>query len=322
MQSINQALSELKFRKPAGMPSLEELQQRVMLDPLIEQFRAQYPEITDDTLERSLVKLDQAIQEEKNCAKCASLDTCPNLVQGHKAELTWSMSYIETVITPCSKWKHDQEQRGREQLIRSHYIPRDVMAATFQDFKQEPSRFRAFHALMDFCLAVEPGSKKKRMKGIYLYGPLGVGKSYLMAATARKLADRNISSLLVYTPDFFREIKESLQDNTLQQKVDTLKKVPVLCLDDIGAETLSPWARDEILGAILQYRISENLPTLFTSNYDYKMLEEHLSHSSRGGIEEMKAKRIMERIVHYSECFFVDGINRRESGGENTDEHR
>lgn len=296
------------------MPSLEDIQLQILGHPMIKEFREDHPEITDDLLERSLVKLDQAINEEQNCMKCPGLDGCPNLVQGHKAQLIWSLSYIETVFSPCAKWNHQQEQKHREQLIKSHYIPRDVLAASFQNFDQDPLRFNAFRALMEFCLRVEPGSKQRKMKGIYLYGSLGVGKSYLMAATARKLADRNISSLLVYMPDFFREIKDSIQDNSLQDKVDALKKVPVLFLDDIGAETLSPWARDEVLGAILQYRISENLPTLFTSNYDLKMLEEHLSYSSKGGIELMKAKRIMERITHYTDCYFVDGENRRVTG--------
>lgn len=318
MQSINRALADLKWKRPSRMPSLEEIQLQILEHPLIKEFRHDHPEITDDLLDRSLVKLDQAIQEQQNCMNCPGLDNCPNLVKGHKAQLTWSLSYIETVFSPCAKWNHQQEQRRREQLIKSHYIPRDVLAASFQHFDQDPLRFNAFRALMEFCLHVEPGSKQKKMKGIYLYGSLGVGKSYLMAATARKLADRNISSLLVYTPDFFREIKESLQDNSLHEKVDVLKKVPVLFLDDIGAETLSPWARDEVLGAILQYRISENLPTLFTSNYDLKMLEEHLSYSSKGGIELMKAKRIMERIIHYTDCFFVAGENRRESRGGKT----
>lgn len=90
-----------------------------------------------------------------------------------------------------------------------------------------------------------------------------------------------------------------------------LKEVPVLILDDIGAETLSPWARDEVLGAILQYRVSENLPVLYTSNYTYDELEEHLAHSQKAGVEQLKAMRIMERIRYYTDAYKVDGINRR-----------
>ena len=166
----------------------------------------------------------------------------------------------------------------------------------------------AILAMMDFCSSCNPGQTDM---GIYLYGPLGVGKSRIVAAAARKLAERHIASIMVYVPDFFREIKESIGENAVGKKIDTLKKVPVLILDDIGAETMSAWARDEVLGAILQYRVSEKLPTIYTSNYTLDELEEHLSYSHKSGIEEMKAKRIMERIRFFSNAYYVGGVNRR-----------
>ncbi|HJV44198.1 MAG TPA: primosomal protein DnaI [Bacillota bacterium] len=312
MQPIGKAISGLKWKAPRGIPSFEEIAESIYGHPIVKELLVAHPEISRDVLDRSIAKLDQAIADLHHCNQCTSLHTCSNLVKGHQAKLNWTGSYLETVYTACPKWIGRKEQLQREALIKSHYIPRDVLSATFQNFEQDPKRFDAFKALLEFCLRVEPGSKDRKMKGIYLYGPLGVGKSHLMAATARKLADRGISSLMVYTPDFFREIKDSLQDHSLQDKVSTLKNVPVLILDDIGAENLSPWARDEILGALLQYRISENLPTLYTSNYNYKLLEEHLSYSAKGGIESLKAKRIMERIVHYTDLYLVDGNNRRE----------
>ncbi|RXT04763.1 primosomal protein DnaI [Ammoniphilus sp. CFH 90114] len=319
MEPISKTLSNIRWKQPLGIPSLDVIRDNILHHRLVVEFCENHQDVTEEMLDRSLVKLDQAILEHKNCQVCTELQACPNLVKGHQGKLTMALSYIDIVHVPCAKWNQHQEQKRRENLIKSHYIPKDVLAGSFQQFVQDPQRFEAFRALMEFCLKVEPGSKDRKMKGIYLYGPLGVGKSYLLAATARKLSTRGISSLMVYTPDFFREVKESLQDHSLQQKLETLKKVPILILDDIGAESLSPWARDEVLGAILQYRISENLPTLFSSNYDYSMLEEHLSHSAKGGMETMKAKRIMERIIHYTDAYFVSGINRRMQQNEGGD---
>ena len=65
--------------------------------------------------------------------------------------------------------------------------------------------------------------------------------------------------------------------NTLNEKIDYVKKAPVLMLDDIGAETMSAWTRDEILGTILHYRMSEQLPTFITSNFDYAGLRTSFS---------------------------------------------
>jgi primosomal protein DnaI len=216
---------------------------------------------------------------------------------------------IEVRHTPCQLYVMDRQQKEREKLIRTHHIPKEILSASFADLDTDAERIEAIEAIIEFCMTVEPG--KSGTKGLYFYGPFGVGKSYMMGAAAKKLAERGIASLMVYTPDFFREIKDALADNTVQEKIVVLKEVPVLILDDIGAETLSSWARDEVLGAILQYRVSENLPVLYTSNYTYDELEEHLAYSQKAGIEQLKAMRIMERIRYYTEAYKVDGINRR-----------
>ena len=69
--------------------------------------------------------------------------------------------------------------------------------------------------------------------------------------------------MLVYFPEFLREIKSSIQDNSIGEKIDAVKRVQVLMLDDIGAEAMSSFVRDDVLGAILQFRMLENLPTLY-----------------------------------------------------------
>ena len=70
----------------------------------------------------------------------------------------------------------------------------------------------------------------------------------------------------------------------------------LLLLDDIGAEHITPWSRDEVLEPILQHRMDEKLPTFFTSNFDYSGLEKHFT---IGG-EVVYAKRIIERIKYLS----------------------
>ena len=82
--------------------------------------------------------------------------------------------------------------------------------------------------------------------------------------------------------------------------MEYIKKVPLLLIDDIGAESTTPWSRDEILMPILQYRMDSSLPTFFTSNCTLKELESHFS-NSKNGIEEVKARRIIERIKQLTE---------------------
>ena len=98
--------------------------------------------------------------------------------------------------------------------------------------------------------------------------------------------------------------------NDFEEKYDYIKKAPLLLLDDIGAEYLTPWARDEILGTILQYRMDEELPTFFTSNMNLKQLEEHFSITSVGK-EEIKARRMIERIKSLTNDFELIGESNR-----------
>ena len=87
-------------------------------------------------------------------------------------------------------------------------------------------------------------------------------------------------------------MKGSIANNTLDQKRDRVKAAPILMLDDIGADALSTWLRDDILGVILEYRMQEELPTFFSSNFTMAELEAHLAVDTHGNQEPLKAKRI------------------------------
>ena len=156
---------------------------------------------------------------------------------------------------------------------------------------EDRNRFKTIKWLKEF---IDNYEKNNHQKGLYLHGNFGCGKTYLIAAMANMMAKKNIKSAIVFWPDFLRLLKTSFQ-NDYASKLDYIKKVPILCLDDIGAEVTTSWGRDEILCPILQYRMQENLPTFFTSNLDINALEQHFS-ISKDGVEVVKAKRIIERI--------------------------
>ena len=91
-------------------------------------------------------------------------------------------------------------------------------------------------------------------------------------------------------------------------------------MDDIGADAMSSWIRDEVFGVILQYRMQEQLPTFFSSNFSMQELEKHLSVTQRGESEPLKAKRIMERIRYLTKEIQMTGKKSPEFG--NIEERR
>ena len=106
-------------------------------------------------------------------------------------------------------------------------------------------------------------------------------------------------------------LKEDNKDVILVlTKVDKIKKIPILCIDDIGAEAVTPWGRDEVLCSILQYRMQSSLPTFFTSNLDIKALEQHFS-ITHDGVEELKSRRVIERILQLTDDIEMVSANLR-----------
>ena len=104
--------------------------------------------------------------------------------------------------------------------------------------------------------------ENKQQKGLYLYGSFGCGKSYLVAAMFNELAKENIKSAIIFWPEYLRDLKDSFNStykNEFSDKFNLIKKAPLLLIDDIGAESVTSWSRDEILCPLLQYRMDENL---------------------------------------------------------------
>ena len=146
---------------------------------------------------------------------------------------------------------------------------------------------------MDFLDNYE---ENKPCKGLYLHGNFGCGKTYLIAAIFNELAKSNHKSSIVFWPEFLRQ---AFYDD-FKDKFEYIKKVELLLIDDIGAEGLTAWNRDDILCPLLQYRMDNNLVTFITSNLNIKELEVHLS-NSKNGVDEVKSKRIICRIEQLTE---------------------
>ena len=152
--------------------------------------------------------------------------------------------------------------------------------------------------------------KINTLKGLYLHGSFGSGKTFLIAALLNELEiSKNAITEIVYFPELLRNMKEDF--SIVEEKLDFLKNVDILLIDDIGAENVTSWGRDEILGTILQYRMQEHLPTFITSNLNLKELEEHLSVSTTNKSERVKAVRIIERIKQLTIDAEMIGQNNR-----------
>jgi len=261
------------------------------------------------TLMKYTSKIIASSCEYKNCKKCKNLFECKNEIKGYIYYPQVNNEDLEFCYIPCKyKLELDKINEYKENITYFN-IPEGLRNASMASIDtSDKNRFELIKWIKNFLNDYQKG---KFTKGIYLNGNFGCGKTYLITAMLNELAKQGRKVAMVYYPEFLRTLKESMNDNNeFKNKFNYIKKVELLLLDDIGAETLTEWSRDEILGTILQYRMEENLPTFFTSNLTMNELENHLSITSKD-IDKVKARRIIERIKQLTDNLTLISENKR-----------
>lgn len=293
----------------ASMPDFNKrfaaIMDKVLVDDDVQKFLNDHQnELAIDAISRGAAKLYEFChvkEQVQNGEKSFAPGYFPHLVvNNHLIDISYATSPEEVQRI---------QQRKIKQRIQTIMMPKDIRQATLTEFEPNAERFEALNAALDF---IANAKSYQFEPGLYLYGPFGVGKTYLLGAIANELAQRGIKTTLVHFPSFAVEMKSSIGDNSVANKVDEIKKAPVLMIDDIGADSMSSWIRDDVLGVILEYRMQQQLPTFFSSNFSMDQLaEEHLRINQRGDDEPLKAQRLMQRIRFLSRAVHMTGNNRR-----------
>ncbi|MFC7321109.1 primosomal protein DnaI [Halobacillus campisalis] len=309
MEPIQKSLQRWMKDNKNFQQRFAQMKREVLQDENIQSLISDHPSLTREAVEKQLMKFYEYQSQSKKCEKCPSREGCINILKGYAPEAFVEGSELKMAYHKCPRQIQHEESRKQESMINSLHIPREILEATIDrlDFK-DPDRGEAVEKTVRYLEGI---TDELPSKGLYYHGPFGVGKTYFLGVLANELSKKNISSMLIYMPEFVREMKASIKDDSMNSKIEAFKKTPVLMLDDIGAESQSAWFRDEVLGSILQYRMMERLPVFFTSNYNLDELEKVLMTSNRGDVEQVKAQRITERIRQLSTVISMGGRNRR-----------
>lgn len=250
-------------------------------------------------------KLEETVKELHNCSTCKSLLECSNKVFGcvyypHKEDNRLRFDYIA-----CKYMRENLEQeRYRSNVFEEPSSIRNARMSNID--KSDKKRAKVLKWVGNFYQNYQ---NNKEIRGLYLHGSFGSGKSFILAALLNELAKNGANTVIIYYPEMLRLLKESFSDD-FGLLMHQIKTSDVLMIDDIGAESVSSWSRDEILGTILQYRMDSKLPTFFTSNLNIEELEEHLA-NTKNSIDIPKAKRIIERIKQLTDDLELISENRR-----------
>ncbi|MFD1471075.1 primosomal protein DnaI [Companilactobacillus mishanensis] len=300
MEKFSDALAEGLKNYHFNSQDYNRLLAKALNDPDVKKFLVENQDnISSDAIDVSAAAIYEFYNQKNNKSE---------INRNYYPKLIVSNHNIEVAYFPNKQKVEADQRKAYDSSLVLMDMPKDIRNANLNDYTGV-GRKQAFDAAIKFIDSYL--NSDGFIPGLYLSGDFGVGKTYLLGAIANELHHHNVKTTMMHFPTFAVEMKNSIGKNNVLDKVNKVKAAEILMLDDIGADSMSSWIRDEVLGVILQYRMQESLPTFFSSNFSMKELESHLGINQRGEREPVKAARIMERVRYLSMEVFVTGENRR-----------
>lgn len=231
------------------------------------------------------------LEEKEHCRKCKGLSVCLNDNRGYRT--VYNAVEDTFSLKECRFKKEKRMQDNQISLIKTLYLPQSILRAKLEDFyTHTESRKKIYNEIVKF---VNTYSAAEDKKGLYLYGPFSVGKTYTLACLANELAKKNVSCLLIYFPDLVVDLKNAIGTPRFEALINMLKSIEVLMLDDLGSENMTPWLRDDVIGPILNYRVLEKKPVFVSSNIAPNEIAQHFA-IDQSPASILKAERLATRL--------------------------
>lgn len=298
MEPIGDTLKKI-IKKRNLSASLQEIQNEVLHDKDVHKFLVDNKE----KLNRQLVNASFANLYEYYSQKQKSND----VMNGYQPELFLNGGVIDVRYTPTKAKIEADKDLNTQKHLELIDLPKKLRSVKLSDVDFTEERSDAIKLIIQFA-ADYP--KNNHQKALYLSGNFGVGKTYMLAGLANTVAAMNKNVIFLHVPTFIAGLSSHFEDNSLNKEIKRVSECDVLILDDIGAETLSQWSRDDVLGVILQARMDNVLPTFFSSNLDMDKLEKHFA-ETKNAVDPVKAARLMQRVRFLAKEVVVSGENRR-----------
>jgi len=111
-----------------------------------------------------------------------------------------------------------------------------------------------------------------------LMGGYGRGKTHLAAAIANQVVAMGIPTMLVTVPDLLDWLRFTFDgsDSTLEQRLEELRTIRLLVLDDLGTQNATPWAEEKLF-QIINHRYINKQPTVITTNLSLNEIDGRIS---------------------------------------------
>lgn len=282
------------------MNNIDLIKKNEQINNLIEKYH-----LSDDFINENINEFLRVLSILDKCNKCTGLHQCRQSTLGQRIALDYQGVLVEE-IDYCD---YAKAQQSKDDLVKKYAYCN--VASTLLDIDLDNIEYtKQQEELYALLLGI---LHKKKNKGLYIVGDLGVGKTYLCTALANSLVKKGEKVAYVKVSTFFNEMKSYISGNSisLDRMIDKLKRVDYLFFDDIGSESVSQFVRDDILFDILDYRLDNKLITIFNSNLNIDELFKHYQYDRKEKSNLMNAKRLIERIDILTDNYVLQGPNLR-----------
>ncbi len=209
------------------------------------------------------------------------------------------LSYATFLARLLRAQYHYRQETALAWRIKKAEIPEHWTLESFP-FKRQPGvsakQIRAF-AELDFIPKAE---------NIVLIGGTGVGKTGIASGILLKAIQNGYRGRFVRAQDLFDEMYASLADRSTRQLLNSLIRIDVLLIDEMGYLNLKP-EQTNIFFKLMEERYRHR-PTVITTNLDYPDWHNFLGNKAL-------VDALLNRLRHQCHTVRIDGPSLRDLQG-------
>lgn len=210
------------------------------------------------------------------------------------------------LLCKCGQEAYEKEEAEKKAKERELYIDRlrrsgiqdeKLLKCSFAiDDSPETKQSQAFRRYVDNWNEIA-----EKNIGLLLFGGVGTGKSFYGGCIANEIISRYTTPVIVTSIPRILNSLFGVEDKN--GYISKLASVPLLIIDDLGAERDTDYALEQIY-TVIDERYKANKPLIVTTNLSFEALKNP---------SDIRYKRIYDRVIEMCIPFNISGVSRREA---------
>ena len=271
-------------------------------------FEENHDRILEKYGEEGVKNLHRILKCERLAAQCAQCDGT-KCIYGTNTKWIFNLrdGHLIEYYVPCPHAAAKAAAKAQAELqekFKLTNIPPEYIGKTFADYTADANNetaIKAAHAII-----------KNPKLGVYFYGGVGTGKTFLASIVAQELLKAGREVIFATIPTLSMKLRSTFKKNAEITEVDILEKlykVDTVIIDDVGMEKPTRFVASTLCN-LFNERYNARRQTIITSNYSLKILEYIYNNPSEGG-ETLDGTRIYDRCKQMCRPVCLKGDSRR-----------